>query len=187
MAAHAPAGAPAFAGKSRGESFAFIAFREVLSSIQRFIANNSALSSGTFNGLAHDLPELSPDERPRVTFAIPAGETGAVNLSVISDDPIAVLWANAQQHAGPAGGRTLIDDLLAEQRRLTAVEKFSQRHDREDLPPPDRHYRDLLPLSAPTPGKQFAFEVDLDRCSGCKACVTACHSLNGLDEGEAWR
>ncbi len=32
-----------------------------------------------------------------------------------------------------------------------------------------------------------AFEVDLDRCSGCKACVTACHSLNGLDDGETWR
>ncbi|HVY68337.1 MAG TPA: DmsC/YnfH family molybdoenzyme membrane anchor subunit, partial [Verrucomicrobiae bacterium] len=31
------------------------------------------------------------------------------------------------------------------------------------------------------------FEVDLDACSGCKACVTACHSLNGLDEGETWR
>jgi Fe-S-cluster-containing dehydrogenase component/DMSO reductase anchor subunit len=29
--------------------------------------------------------------------------------------------------------------------------------------------------------------VDLDRCSGCKACVTACHSLNGLDDGETWR
>src|SRR5690606_1197306 len=31
------------------------------------------------------------------------------------------------------------------------------------------------------------FEVDLDLCSGCKACVTACHNLNGLDDGEAWR
>ncbi len=29
--------------------------------------------------------------------------------------------------------------------------------------------------------------VDLDRCSGCKACVTACHTLNGLDESETWR
>lgn len=93
----------------------------------------------------------------------------------------------AQQPTEPDNGRTLIDDLLAEQRRLTAVEKFSQRHDRDDLPPLDRHYRDLIPLSAPTPGKQFAFEVNLDKCSGCKACVTACHSLNGLDEGESWR
>jgi Fe-S-cluster-containing dehydrogenase component/DMSO reductase anchor subunit len=29
--------------------------------------------------------------------------------------------------------------------------------------------------------------VDLDLCTGCKGCVTACHNLNGLDEGEAWR
>jgi formate dehydrogenase iron-sulfur subunit len=29
--------------------------------------------------------------------------------------------------------------------------------------------------------------VDLDKCSGCKACVSACHSLNGLDEDETWR
>ena len=29
--------------------------------------------------------------------------------------------------------------------------------------------------------------MDLDACTGCKACVTACHSLNGLDDGEIWR
>jgi Fe-S-cluster-containing dehydrogenase component len=29
--------------------------------------------------------------------------------------------------------------------------------------------------------------VDLDACTGCKACVSACHSLNGLDEDEMWR
>ena len=50
-----------------------------------------------------------------------------------------------------------------------------------------QYYRDLIPLSAPQPGEQYAFEVDLDACSGCKACVTACHSLNGLDEGETFR
>lgn len=48
-------------------------------------------------------------------------------------------------------------------------------------------YRSLLPAEAPGPGRQYRFEVDLDRCTGCKACVTACHSLNGLDEGETWR
>ena len=51
----------------------------------------------------------------------------------------------------------------------------------------EARYRDLIPLSSPRPGEQYAFEVDLDKCSSCKACVSACHSLNGLDEGEAWR
>ena len=48
-------------------------------------------------------------------------------------------------------------------------------------------YRSLLPATPPGPGQQYAFEVDLDRCSGCKACVVACHTLNGLDETETWR
>ena len=82
---------------------------------------------------------------------------------------------------------TLVDALLAEQRALTAVEKFGRLHDRQRSPFLEPHYRDLIPLSAPRPGEQYAFEVDLDRCSGCKGCVTACHSLNGLDDGEAWR
>ena len=29
--------------------------------------------------------------------------------------------------------------------------------------------------------------MDLDKCSGCKACVVACHTLNGLDDDESWR
>jgi Fe-S-cluster-containing dehydrogenase component/DMSO reductase anchor subunit len=82
---------------------------------------------------------------------------------------------------------TLVDALLAEQRTLTAVEKFSQLHQRHQEPLLAPHYRDLIPLSAPRPGEQYAFEVDLDKCSGCKACVSACHSLNGLDDGETWR
>src|SRR5579863_2480399 len=82
---------------------------------------------------------------------------------------------------------TLVDMLLAEQRTLTAVEKFSQLHQRHETPLLAPHYRDLIPLSAPRPGEQYAFEVDLDKCSGCKACVTACHALNGLEEEETWR
>lgn len=82
--------------------------------------------------------------------------------------------------------RTLIDELLAEQAALqTPVARFSEIHDREpDLAP---HYRQLIPLGKPGPGEQYAFEVSLDRCTGCKACVSACHSLNGLDDDEAWR
>lgn len=78
----------------------------------------------------------------------------------------------------------LLDQYLVEQHDLTAVETFSRAHD-ADL---DVHrYEALLPATAPGPGQQYAFEVDLDACSGCKSCVTACHNLNGLDEGETWR
>lgn len=82
---------------------------------------------------------------------------------------------------------TLIDSFLEAQRCLTAVERFARRHERRELPVGEVRYRSLLPLSAPGAGQQFAFEVDLDRCSGCKSCVAACHSLNGLDTGEVWR
>jgi formate dehydrogenase iron-sulfur subunit len=82
--------------------------------------------------------------------------------------------------------RNLIDELLEQQSTLqTPVAKFSEKHHSEpDLEP---HYRSLIPLSKPGPGEQYAFEVSLDRCTSCKACVSACSSLNGLDEGETWR
>jgi Fe-S-cluster-containing dehydrogenase component/DMSO reductase anchor subunit len=83
--------------------------------------------------------------------------------------------------------RTVIDELLAEQQRLTAVERFSQRHDRGTVPAQARFYRDLIPSGKPAPGQQYAFAVDLDACTGCKACVAGCHSLNGLDADEMWR
>jgi formate dehydrogenase iron-sulfur subunit len=80
----------------------------------------------------------------------------------------------------------LLQTLLREQ-QTTAAEKFSQWHSRETSPLQARHYRDLIPLSLPGAGEQYAFEVDLDACSGCRACVVACHNLNGLEEEEAWR
>ncbi|MGC3992362.1 MAG: dimethyl sulfoxide reductase anchor subunit [Chthoniobacteraceae bacterium] len=92
--------------------------------------------------------------------------------------------------AATSNVRTLIDDLLEEQRSLTAVERFSRRHEAGLLDPEPaqaRYYRDLIPLSKPGAGEQFAFAVNLDACTGCKACVSACHSLNGLDEDEIWR
>lgn len=68
----------------------------------------------------------------------------------------------------------------------SAVEDFAAVHDQGHLPA-SGIYRHPLPLRAPERGEQYAFEVDLDACTGCKACVTACHSLNGLDPDEAWR
>ncbi len=85
-----------------------------------------------------------------------------------------------------ASSRTLIDELLDEQQRLTAVERFAQKHERGEVAQ-SRYYRDLIPFERPRIGQQYAFAVDLDACTGCKACVSACHSLNGLDDGELWR
>lgn len=84
----------------------------------------------------------------------------------------------------------LVDELLAEQQTLqTPVARFSIQHDNGTVESPalEPVYRDLIPLSQPGPGEQYAFEVDLDSCSGCKACVSGCHSLNGLEEEETWR
>ena len=82
--------------------------------------------------------------------------------------------------------KTLIDRLLAEQGTLqTPAARFAEIHDRgSDLAD---HYRTLIPLTKPGSNEQYAFEVSLDRCTGCKACVSACHSLNGLDDNETWR
>src|SRR5262249_43405207 len=77
--------------------------------------------------------------------------------------------------------------LLKEQQTLTAVERFAEKHEQGGVPAQARYYRDLIPLERPAPGEQYAFEVDLDACTGCKACVAACHSLNGLDDAEVWR
>jgi formate dehydrogenase iron-sulfur subunit len=77
--------------------------------------------------------------------------------------------------------------LLDAQATLTAVERFAKQHDLADPLGRNNLYRELLPLQQPKPHEQYAFEVDLDACTGCKACVSACHTLNGLDEGESWR
>jgi len=93
-----------------------------------------------------------------------------------------------EPHLDPAESLSpLIDSLLDEQQRLTAVTQFAQWHDGQTSPLLEPSYRHLIPLNSPRPGEQYAFEVDLDRCSGCKGCVTACHALNGLDEDESWR
>ena len=81
----------------------------------------------------------------------------------------------------------LIDELLREQRMLTAVDRFAQLHTTNGSPAGEKYYRDLIPTGPPSEGEQYAFEVDLDACSGCKACVAACHTLNGLEETELWR
>jgi formate dehydrogenase iron-sulfur subunit len=107
-----------------------------------------------------------------------------MTTSTTRTPPVPVLQAEAR----PSPRRLpLLDQYLREQQELTAVERFSQRHADASTPAQERYYRDLLPTTKPAKGEQYAFAVDLDLCTGCKACVTACHNLNGLDEGETWR
>ncbi|HEY1052403.1 MAG TPA: DmsC/YnfH family molybdoenzyme membrane anchor subunit [Prosthecobacter sp.] len=78
-----------------------------------------------------------------------------------------------------------LENLLEQQQCLrTPVTVFSDAYDQNANA---RRFSHLIPLSQPGPGEQYSFEVNLDSCTGCKACVAACHSLNGLDESESWR
>ena len=82
----------------------------------------------------------------------------------------------------------LLAELLGEQQRLdTPVARFALAHDAGSAPALIALGPQLIPLTTPRLGEQYAFEVDLDSCTGCKACVSACHSLNGLDDAETWR
>jgi len=94
-----------------------------------------------------------------------------------------------RESAAPRVRLPLVSQFLEAQQDLTAVERFSRRHEAHELPNGERLYEDLIPLAKPGKGQQYAFQVDLDACTGCKACVTACHRLNGLDdeEAETWR
>ncbi|MFG0265869.1 MAG: molybdopterin oxidoreductase, partial [Rhodopirellula sp. JB055] len=71
----------------------------------------------------------------------------------------------------------LVSLLLQEQQTLTAVEDFAVAHDNgtaeeqiasptADQPAQARYYSKLMPASPPGPGQQFAFDVNLDTCSG---------------------
>lgn len=105
--------------------------------------------------------------------------------------PIIDLSPKAGGRGAESTGSSLLAYLLEDQQQLTAVEQFAIDHAQGQTgmsaPLQAQYYSSLLPASPPGPGQQYAFEVDLDRCSGCKACVTACHTLNGLDEHETWR
>lgn len=100
------------------------------------------------------------------------------------DPPAENITASAQS-GSPRLPLSLIDELLLEQRTLrTPVALFGELYDQ---PSPTARFAHLIPLSKPQADEQYAFEVDLDACTGCKTCVAACHSLNGLDENESWR
>lgn len=98
-----------------------------------------------------------------------------------------VFMSTVQENPTSSAADKLLQELLRDQQDTTAVERFSQRLETDGAPSHSDCYRDLIPLSEPKAGEQYAFEVDLDACSGCKACVAACHNLNGLEQEEQWR
>jgi formate dehydrogenase iron-sulfur subunit len=83
----------------------------------------------------------------------------------------------------------LLQMLLGEQQELPFVDRFARAQSTGEHAEFQRSgfYQELIPDRKPNPGEQLAFRVNLDACTGCKACVSACHSLNGLDEFETWR
>ncbi|MEQ8789596.1 MAG: DmsC/YnfH family molybdoenzyme membrane anchor subunit [Pirellulaceae bacterium] len=105
----------------------------------------------------------------------------------MSAPPVLPTSAGQQAPAPRPSGTLLIDALLHQQADLTAIERVATELETTERPAQAKYYQSLIPAAPPGPGQQYAFEVDLDRCSGCKACVTACHELNGLDGGETWR
>ena len=101
---------------------------------------------------------------------------------------------NVDVQSSLVGEVNLVDQLLAEQQQLgSAVAEFSEWHAQHQSPAATEqpaqatYYRNLIPFEKPGDDQQYAFEVNLDSCSGCKGCVSACHSLNGLEEHETWR
>jgi Fe-S-cluster-containing dehydrogenase component/DMSO reductase anchor subunit len=85
----------------------------------------------------------------------------------------------------PADLEQTVRELLRQQQDTTlqsAVTVFAERKESGT-----GKYHSLIPMAQPAPGQQYRFEVDLDECTGCKSCVTACHTMNGLDNHETWR
>lgn len=79
---------------------------------------------------------------------------------------------------------SFVEELLAEQQLLQTPVVRAAEAFQTAVRSPQSAFAQLIPLSRPGPGEQYAFQVDLDACTGCKACVSACHSLNGLDDTE---
>ncbi len=82
---------------------------------------------------------------------------------------------------------SLLVRLLNAQAEPTLVDQLAQYQEEDPTREGGVYEASITALNSLGPGKQLAFRVDLDECTGCKACVTACHNLNGLAPAETWR
>ena len=100
-----------------------------------------------------------------------------------------VLMTGATKDTMPAAGAPELLDRLLREQQDTAATRFARAHDDAEADGGELagRYSALMPATPPAEGQQYAFEVDLDACSGCKSCVAACHALNGLEDDESWR
>ena len=100
----------------------------------------------------------------------------------LANDP--VKGASSAAVIAPDRFKILAETFREQQTLRTPVALFSDEYDPRSV---RERFTHLIPLSKPSLGEQYGFEVNLDACTGCKACVAACHSLNGLDDDESWR
>ncbi len=110
-------------------------------------------------------------------------DVSSLTHAMIMGTFIAILKMNI----GNENGMTIVQKYLDQQQDMTAVETYSSYHD--TIEENDAHgvYKQLIPGRKLNLGEQYAFQVDMDKCSGCKACVTGCHNKNGLGNAETWR
>jgi len=66
---------------------------------------------------------------------------------------------NVNEDPAALPGPSLVDKLIESQQQLTAVEKFSQRHQTVTTPMLESRYRDLIPHDLPDEDEQYSFAV----------------------------
>ncbi|HEY6003236.1 MAG TPA: 4Fe-4S dicluster domain-containing protein, partial [Anaeromyxobacter sp.] len=135
-----------------------------------------------------DLVAVSTPERraeipayvwPGIRDDAAAAPVGPEALAVLpADGGPSFRWAGARVRLARAGTRT----------RLPVLEGSPYQHGREIVPvvtaaAPSPRRPDLSATMYPEPAhpeRRWAMAIDLDRCTGCQACMVACHAENNV-------